>query len=88
MLTIRKLIWDSWNIQHIARHQIIPDEVEAICHNNPVVLHGRLKNRLLLIGKTDEDRTITVVLEPKGKSVYYPITAYPSDSKDLAYIDD
>ena len=46
VLTIRKLIWDPWNIQHIARHQIIPDEIEAVCHNNPIVLRGQLKNRL------------------------------------------
>jgi hypothetical protein len=36
-----------------------------------------------LIGKTDEDRLITVVLEQKRNGVYYPVTAYPSDTKEL-----
>lgn len=84
MIIVRKLIWDTWNVTHIARHKITPDEVEAICHGVPVVLRGQQKNRLVLIGPTEEKRILTVVLEPKGKSAYYPITAYPSDQSDIA----
>jgi hypothetical protein len=28
MLFVRRLIWDTWNIAHIARHDVIPEEVE------------------------------------------------------------
>lgn len=84
MIFIRRLIWDSWNISHIARHKIIPDEVEAVCHNEPLVLRGQQKNRLLIIGQTKEKRMVTIVLESKGKGLYYPITAYPSDTRDIA----
>jgi len=35
VLNIKKLIWDLWNIAHIARHEVIPEEVEDSCHNNP-----------------------------------------------------
>ncbi len=28
MIVIRRLIWNSWNIEHIARHDVTPDEVE------------------------------------------------------------
>lgn len=82
MLIVRKLIWDAWNISHIARHHVTPDEVEAICNGNPVVLQGQKKGRLVLIGKTEEGRVLGVVLESKGKRQYYPVTGYDADVHD------
>lgn len=82
MLVVRKLIWDGWNIQHIARHHVVSDEVETICHNDPVVFRGQKKGRLVVIGITAEKRLLTIILEPKGRGQYYPITAYEADIKD------
>ncbi len=82
MLFVRKLIWDTWNIQHIRRHHIVPDEVEAVCHSDSVVLRGQQKGRLVVIGTTEEERLLGVVLEAKGHGRYYPITAYEADSHD------
>ncbi len=84
MITIRKLVWDTWNVSHIARHHVILDEVEEVCHGSPIVLRGQLKNRLLLVGPTEEKRMLTVVLEPKRNGLYYPVTAYPADRSDIA----
>lgn len=85
MIFIRKLIWDTWNVKHIARHNVIPEEVEALCKNNPLVLQGQSKSRLVLLGYTDEERFLAIVLESQGKGVYYPITAYDASEKDLAF---
>ena len=82
VLIIKRLIWDAWNISHIARHRVDPGEVEAICNGNPVVLQGQKKGRLVLIGKTEEGRALGVVLESKGKEQYYPVTAYDADVHD------
>lgn len=84
MIFVRRLIWDSWNIQHIARHHVTPDEVEAICHSEPIVLRGQQKNRLVVIGKTEEQRMLAVILESKGRGTYYPVTAFPADKADIA----
>ncbi|MDP3962779.1 MAG: BrnT family toxin [bacterium] len=84
MLFIRKLIWDTWNIQHITRHDIAPEEVEEICHNLPLVLRGQQKGRLVLIGLTEGNRMIAVVLEVKEYGKYYPVTAYEPDVSDKA----
>jgi hypothetical protein len=65
MLTIRRLIWDAWNVAHIARHHVIPEEVEEVCHGQPVTSQtskGRLMpwvdapNRMLTVipGPTDD----------------------------------
>ena len=76
MLTIRKLVWDSWNVSHIARHNVIPEEVEEVCHGSPLLLVGQQRKRLVLIGPTDEKRMVTAILQPQGRGKYYPITAY------------
>ena len=82
MLYIKRLLWDEWNIKHIARHNIVSDEVEAVCHNNPLILQGQKKGRLVVISETLEQRLLGVVLEAKGKGVYYPVTAYEADEYD------
>lgn len=83
MILIRKLVWDAWNISHIARHHVVPDEVDIVCHTSPVVLRGQQKSRLVLIGETEEKRILAVVLEAKGRGKYYPITAYDADRHDI-----
>lgn len=76
MIQIRKLIWDSWNVKHIARHHVTPEEVESVCHGVVLILQGQQKKRLLLTGTTEEKRLISVVLESQGKGNYYPISNY------------
>lgn len=58
MIFIQKLRWDQWNIAHIARHNVIPEEVEEICHRDPLVQKGK-KGRKLVIGSTSTNKIIT-----------------------------
>jgi len=37
MIAIRRLRWDAWNIAHIARHAVAPEEVEQVCHGNFII---------------------------------------------------
>lgn len=83
MIFVRKLIWDTWNIRHIAKHHVVPEEIEEICHRAPLILQGQQKKRLVLIGLTEDQTILTVILESKGRGAYYPITAYPSDTHDI-----
>jgi uncharacterized DUF497 family protein len=82
MLSIRSLIWDDWNIKHIARHRVTSEEVGQVCHGRPEtsMTYGR---RIRVIGLTERRRMLTVILGPTSeKGVYYPITARPSDKKE------
>jgi uncharacterized DUF497 family protein len=83
VIQVKKLIWDSWNIKHIARHNVTTEEVEAVCHGLALILRGKQKGRLLLTGSTEEKRMVSVVLESQGNGSYYPITAYDADSRDI-----
>lgn len=84
VLAVEKLIWDTQNVSHIARHHIVPEEIYEVCHEKPVVQRGTKRNRLVLLGFTSDDRLINVVLESRGKGSYYPITAYDASSEDEA----
>lgn len=82
MLIVRKLIWDAWNISHIARHHVTQDEVEEICHSDALVEKGHT-GRLLIIGLAKGNRIITVIIDPEPeKEVYYVVTARPSSKRE------
>jgi uncharacterized protein len=82
MLFVRRLIWDTWNIAHIARHDVIPDEVEEVCHGQPVTSQT-YNGRLRVVGPTRSHRMLTVILAPTDEQgIYYPVTARPADRKE------
>lgn len=78
----RRLVWDPGNVSHIARHAVVPEEVEEVCHGAPLVQVGK-HGRYLLIGPTQAERMLTVVLDPGPEDgVYYPMTARPSSRRE------
>jgi len=79
---IRRLRWDSWNVAHIARHAVTPDEVEEVCHGAPT-FSQTYKGCLRVIGPTRIGRMLTVILAPEGPGgVYYPVTARPASRQE------
>ena len=78
---VRCLIWDAWNVAHITRHGVTPEEVEEVCQG-PHLLRQAYKGRLMLIGPTLAARMLSVVLEPEGEGVFYPVTARPASRKE------
>jgi uncharacterized DUF497 family protein len=85
MVKVRKLIWDEWNKMHIAKHGIIPDEVEEVCHSDHEEDEAK-KGRLMVIGATRSGRLLSIVLDPEEEpEVYYPITARAASRKERRY---
>lgn len=74
MLYVRELVFDDWNEDHIAQHNVIPEEVEEVCLGIPFVSRTR-EGRLRVIGQTEDGRCLTIFLAPQSRGVYYPITA-------------
>ena len=77
MLYIGQLIWDNGNIAHIARHQMVPEEVEQVCHSEPILWQAKAKkDRLFNIGPTSKGRVLVVILDKEdANDVYYVVTA-------------
>lgn len=81
MVFIRLLIWDILNVGHIARHEIIPEEVEQVCHGD-FVSGETYRGRIRVIGPTSAGRILTIILAPQGHEVYHPVTARPASRKE------
>ncbi len=84
MIAIDHLIWDDWNISHIARHAVTPDEVEEACARG-IVAWPTYRDRILAVGASAHKRVLAIVMEPaEPPGAYYVITARPASRKERA----
>jgi uncharacterized DUF497 family protein len=81
MLTISRLLWDPGSVAHIARHRVTIEEVEQVCHGEPLLREGH-SGRILVIGPTMANRVLAIILEPVDAERYYVITARLADRKE------
>ncbi|MDO8690641.1 MAG: BrnT family toxin [Dehalococcoidia bacterium] len=81
MIFVRRLIWDAWNVPHIALHDVTPGEAEEVCQG-PYIIRGAYKGRVMLIGPTGTGRILAVILEPEAAGIYYPVTARPASRRE------
>lgn len=81
-LIITKLIWDAWNIDHIARHNVVASEVEKAMSDTNAVFLQSYKSRVLVLCRSGS-RQLTVVLQPQRiKGEYYVVTARDMAKKE------
>lgn len=80
-LEITELIWNEWNIEHIARHGLTPAEVEEACAGFHIAT-DTYKERLLLTGTTQAGQAITIVLDEVEEGRYFPVTARPASRRE------
>lgn len=66
--------WDNENVEHILRHQVEPDEAEAVLDNHPFILRTS-GEKYLAYGSTDEGRLLLVVFVRKPGPLVRVITA-------------
>jgi uncharacterized DUF497 family protein len=74
MIKIDRLVWEEWNISHIAKHKVVQTEVEEALHNKFIVKES-YRDRLVLIGKTNQGRSITTIVHEDEENIYYVVTA-------------
>ena len=73
-ILIKKLIWDKWNIEHIKKHKVKPEEVEQSLKDQFVVFITGHTKRVMSLGRSDK-RLITTVLQKQENNIYYVVTA-------------
>ena len=86
-MELNQLVWDDFNSSHISKHKVSKTEVIEACINQRLVLSAR-NNRLLLIGKTNKNRLLSVVLDKTNTAQYYIVTARDSSKKERKLIND
>ena len=84
-MTIKRIIWPTERIEHIAGHGVTPDEVEQVCFGRPLVLKARRGGAnpvYHVLGTTDAGRYLlcVVIQFPDGKG--YPVTARPMTDRE------
>lgn len=84
-MRIGRLEWDDDNVEHVARHQVTPQEVEDVCFG----FHISRKEdggRYILSGQSGEGRYLNVVIERVGGGLFRPVTAFEmSESYKRSY---
>jgi uncharacterized DUF497 family protein len=65
---VSRFEWDDWNVEHIARHGVSPDEAEEVFNGRHMVKRVR-EGRYLALGKTQEGRYLFVVYDQKKNRI-------------------
>jgi len=78
---IDELIWDEWNVEHIAGHNVEPEEVEEICYGRHLARRagsGKYgQTRYRVYGQTHAGRYLFIVLDRRegNEGSFYVVTA-------------
>jgi uncharacterized DUF497 family protein len=78
--------WDDANRNHIARHNVLPEEVEQLFHNKPLYLPSYNRNgeeRFNLVGETNQGRVLLVAVIWRGDA-FRTVTAWDANKSTRA----
>ena len=80
-----QLDWDDWNRDHIAKHDMSISEVESAMVNDPIA-NASYKNRLIVVGPSNRDRMIVVVIgpSPHTEDLWYVFSARLASRRERA----
>ena len=83
-MKITGLLWDPETVEHVARHSVVPEEVEEMIFSYPesLIEKGRENGLYLVSGQTGSGRYLFVVIKTLGKGKAKPITAREMSGKD------
>lgn len=76
MRGIHHLIWNDWNVEHIALHGVTPDEVEQVVFSrDKMIRRGKDKSVYYIFGQTDSGRYLFIVVKEVSSDTGWTITA-------------
>lgn len=79
-MKIWQIIWPEDRIEHIARHNITPEEVEEVCFGQALVHRAKSEGEnpvYYVLGQTDARRYVFCVIIQFPDNNGYPVTARP-----------
>lgn len=72
-IVIKRLVWDSYNVEHIKKHGVTKEEIE-----NAVKLiryHKHTHNQRYLVVCEGDKRLVTIIIARKSFNTYYVVSA-------------
>lgn len=79
-IIVKKLLWDSSNIEHIEKHKVSKEEAEQ-AGTQVIAVKVARRGCYLLIGRSGT-RIISVVVVRRDTGIYYVVTARDADKKE------
>lgn len=83
-MLIESFDWDEHNEMHIARHHVLPDEVEQIFDRKYYWKKAK-DGKYFSLGQTDSGRCLAVVCVLQFKGRVRIVTAREMDNKELRF---
>ena len=84
-MRVRDLVWDEWNVGHIAEHQVEWYEVEETVWDDPWFEKRRGRQRYHVYGQTKGGRYLFIVLDRATGDDFYVVTARDMDDRERRY---
>jgi len=89
---ISEIVWTDADVEHIARHDITPEDVEEVIASRPLWRRGRRHRQtgrisIYALGRTDAGRYLFVVLSPLGRGRARCVTAREMDTRTRRFYD-
>lgn len=81
-MQVTNLDWDDDNISHIARHEVIPEEVEEVCFSHSSCIETARKSLYYITGQTETGRYLFLAAKCLGHGKARIITARDMDQKE------
>ena len=79
-ITVKYLVFDEYNLEHIKKHNVTREEVKEIGKN--FLYHRKTHTgRYLAVGRADK-RIITLVIRRISSGKYYIVTARDASKKE------
>lgn len=72
---MREIRWTEWSEDHIARHGVVPEEVEQVVFSHPRYVATGRHGSVLVYGRTDSGRALLVVLSASRDGTNFVVTA-------------
>jgi hypothetical protein len=74
---MESFIWDAWNTDHIAFHDVAPGDVEEVAFNQPRFFAPRQGyETLTMVGPNLDGRYLYVAMLEQDRGSWYTVTAY------------
>ena len=84
-MRIDELEWTLERVDHIAQHDITPEEVEEVLSSPPVFKRGR-GGVYEAWGQTESERYLLVIFRYLGHNRAWPITARDMDENEKRFV--
>jgi len=84
-MKITRLLWPEDRVEHIARHDVRPEEVEEVCFGRPFVQRAESSGKnpvYYVLGQAVSGRYLFCVVIQFPEGIGYPVTARPMTDKE------